>query len=151
MQLEFDFGLETVKPAPPAPVILPYFAKPKTDNQRLLNYQYDYKVNGNKAALTTMYGLGYKVALKFIRTQAKKNFAVASLDESVKQEKAHNAIVYMVSRFLKVKDFAIEKSFTAYLYLRVEHELFYRRKVDGIVDFVDWDNINEGKIDNDNV
>lgn len=145
MQLEFDFGLE------PAPVILPYFEKPKTDNQRLLNFQYDYKVNGNKAALTGMYGLGYKVALKFIRTLAKKYFKVARLDESVKQEKAHQAIVYMVSRFLKVEDFAIKKSFTAYLYLRVEHELFYRRKVDGIVDFVDWDNINEGKIDNDNV
>lgn len=55
------------------------------------------------------------------------------------EEKAHNAITYIIARYLRVKDFAITESFTGYLFLRIKHELFYQRKVDKIVDFVDWD------------
>lgn len=56
-----------------------------------------------------------------------------------KEEKAHNAITYIIARYLRVKDFAITESFTGYLFLRIKHELFYQRKVDKIVDFVDWE------------
>ena len=145
VQLEFDFGElpkeEAEKPKP----ALPHFDNPKCDNERLLNYQYEYKEHGDQNALNSMYTLGYKIALKYISTKAKKNRHIAELCESDREEKAHNAITYIIARYLKVSDFAISESFTAYLYLRIQHELFYTRKVDRIVRFVDMETFYRGK------
>lgn len=131
-QLEFDLG-----ELPPSKPTLPHFEKPKNDNERLLNYQYEYKTNNDQRAINEMYKLGYKIALKYIHAKAEKNKHIAQLPQDDKEEKAHNAITYIISRYLCRDDFVIQKSFTAYLYLRVQHELFYHRKVDKIVDFVD--------------
>ena len=142
VQLEFDFdelpkesSAEKQKPA------LPRFDEPKNDNEQLLNLQYDYKVNGDACALNRMYLLGRTIALKYIETAARKNRHVAEMAQDDKNEKAHNAIVYIIARYLRIKDFAIRESFTAYLYLRIKHELFYRRKVDGIVYFFDFEKL----------
>lgn len=144
VQLEFDFGElpneEAEKPKP----ALPHFDNPKCDNERLLNYQWAYKENGDQNALNSMYTLGYKIALKYISTKAQKNRHIAELCRSDKEEKAHNAITYIIARYLKLSDFAIRESFTAYLYLRVQHELFYQRKVDKIVSFVDIETLYRG-------
>ena len=112
----------------------------KNDNERLLNYQWAYK-KGDKAALNKMYELGYDIALRYISTHAKKNPHIAKLDQSRREEKAHNAITYIIARYLQIQDFAIHKSFTSYIYLRVQHELFYKRKVDDLVSFIDLDTI----------
>ena len=119
---------------------LPHYEAPKNDNEQLLNYQWDYK-RGNETALNKMYELGYNIALRYISIHAKKNPHIARLDKSRRKEKAHNAITYIIARYLQVSDFAIYKSFTSYLYLRVQHELFYKRKVDDIVSFIDLDTI----------
>lgn len=120
---------------------LHHYPEPKCDNERLLNMQYDYKENGNAQALNAMYALGCKIALKYINAKAGKNPHIAHMSDDEKEEKAHNAITYIIARYLRVKDFIIRKSFTSYLYLRVQHELFYQRKVDKIVDFVDWEKL----------
>ena len=144
VQLEFDFGElpneEAEKPKP----ALPHFDQPQNDNERLLNYQWAYKENGDQNALNSMYTLGYKIALKYISTKAQKNRHIAELCRSDKEEKAHNAITYIIARYLRVKDFSIRESFTSYLYLRVQHELFYRGKVDEIVSFVDMETFYRG-------
>lgn len=44
-------------------------------------------------------------------------------------------------RLMKKKEWYIKTSFTAYLYLRVIHELYHQRKVDKIVAFVDIDDL----------
>ena len=142
VQLEFDFDelpKEEPKPA------LPHYAAPKCDNERMLNYQYEYKEHGSETALNSMYTLGYEIALKYIAKKAKGNRNIARLSVDEKEEKAHNAITYIIARYLKVKDFRITESFTSYLYLRVQHELFYRRKVDEIVRFVDIEELYRGK------
>jgi hypothetical protein len=118
---------------------LPYYPAPKNDNEKLLNWQYEYRIKGDEKALNKMYRLGEIIALRYITTVAKKHKAVAKLAQCDKEEKAHNAITYIIARYLRVKDFAITESFTGYLFLRIKHELFYQRKVDKIVDFVDWD------------
>ncbi len=136
-QQEFDFGEipeEKEKPGKPA---LPCFENPKCDNERLLNFQWAYKEKGDRNALNSMYALGFKVALKYIGAKARKNRHIAELGRSDREEKAHNAITYIIERYLKAPDFAVSRSFTAYLYLRVQHELFYTRKTDRIVQFVD--------------
>lgn len=133
VQLEFDFEFDELPPTRP----LPYYPAPKNDNEKLLNWQYEYRIKGDEKALSKMYRLGEIIALRYINTVAKKNKAVAKLAQCDKEEKAHNAITYIIARYLRVKDFAITESFTGYLFLRIKHELFYQRKVDKIVQFVD--------------
>lgn len=148
VQQEFNFDelpkkskTEKPKPAPP------HFDAPKDDNEMLLNCQYAYIMQGDKNMLNAMYKKGKQIAMKYIAAQAKKNRHIAELRYSDREEKAHNAITYIIARYLRVKDFAIQESFTAYLYLRIQHELFYQRKVDKIVDFVDWETYREEKND----
>ena len=141
VQLEFDFEFDELPPTRP----LPYYPAPKNDNEKLLNWQYEYRIKGDEKALNKMYRLGEIIALRYINTVAKKNKAVAKLAQSDKAEKAHNAITYIIARYLRVKDFAITESFTGYLFLRIKHELFYQRKVDKIVDFVDMETFRGAK------
>ena len=144
VQLEFDFDELPNKEAQKKRK-LPYFENPKDDNERLLNYQYAYMTQDDKNALNAIYKKGKEIALKYIAAKAKKNKHIAALCMGDRDEKAHNAITYIIARYLRVKDFAIHESFTAYLYLRIQHELFYRRKVDRIVDFVDWETLRGAK------
>lgn len=142
IQLEFDFG-ELPKEEAPRPA-LPHFDTPTSDNEKLLNYQYAYKEQDDARALNQMYKLGYRIALKFINAKAKKNKHIAALCMDDREEKAHNAITYIIEQYIKRADFAITDSFTAYLYLRIQHELFYQRKVDKIVSFVDIETLYRG-------
>jgi hypothetical protein len=66
-----------------------------------------------------------------------------------REEKAHNAITYIIEQYIRRADFTITDSFTAYLYLRIQHELFYRQKVDKIVSFVDIETLYRGIKEND--
>jgi hypothetical protein len=140
-QLSLDFieikELEAKENAPLTADDIPYFDNPKCDNDYMLNCQFDYVINHDKTALNRMYTKGLEIAKKFINTIAKKNKHIAHLSPEEKEAKAHNAIVYMIERYMTVRRFGIKKSFTGYLFLRVEHELFYQTKVDNIVQFVD--------------
>ena len=113
-------------------------AYPPGDNGILLRLQDEY-LAGDSSALSGMYGLACKVCRKYINAKSEGNSHIAALTREEREEKAHNAAAYLVSRYLEDKGFRIRKSFTGYLYLRVLHELYYRRKVDGAVDFVDPD------------
>ena len=138
-QLFLDFGCEPEPETARKPdwKNLPRFDSPANDNERLLNFQWEFR-NGKEEALAGMYELGLKVSLRLIDAKARGNRHVARLSAAERREKAHNAITYIITRYLRKPEWRITDSFTAYLYLRVQHELFYRRKVDGIVDFVDW-------------
>ena len=124
VQLDFDFdelpNEEAEKPKP----ALPHFDNPKCDNERLLNYQWAYKENGDQNALNSMYTLGNKIALKYISNKAQKNRHIAELCRSDKEEKAHNAATYIVEQYLKRPDFVIKNSMTGYLFKRVQFELY---------------------------
>lgn len=113
-------------------------AYPPGDNGILLRLQDEY-LGGDSSALSGMYALACKVCRKYINAKSEGNSHIAALTREEREEKAHNAVSYIVEQFLTRPDFRIEKSFTGYLYLRVLHELYYRRKVDGAVDFVDPD------------
>ena len=123
----FDFGK------------LPHFEEPRNDNERLLEFQYQYKVNGDKAALEALYKKGIEICLKVISQKSKENKFIKKLSSYERQEKAIDATNSIVIRLLKNPEWYIEKGFVSYLYLRVLHELFYKRKVDEIVTFVDFD------------
>lgn len=118
---------------------LPHFEAPKGDNECLLEYQYQYKINGKRQALADMYRLGVEICKKMISQKAKTNKHIKKLDADEREEKAIDATNYIIMRLMNRPDWYIKTSFTAYLYLRLLHELFYRRKVDSIIDYVDID------------
>lgn len=118
---------------------LRWYSDPKSDNQRLLSWQYEYRNEGNQEALKPIFIILRTIALKYINTIAKKNKRIANLSQFDKECKAANAASYMVEQLILRPKFVINRSFTGYLYKRVEYECFYHRKVDKIVDFVDLD------------
>lgn len=102
---------------------LPYYDTPTNDNQRLLNLQLKYKVNGGKY-LGEMYKLLYEIAYKTINKLSEKSQKIKNMDAAERMEKAHNAATYVVEQYLKRPDFAIKNSMTGYLYKRVQFELY---------------------------
>lgn len=114
---------------------LPAFENPKDDNEKLFNLQFRYRTKGDKTALAEMYYICARVCKKLLHKEInvvkKKHISIT--------EKAHNCAEYIIEQFLSREDFVIKKSFIAYCYLRVQHELFYQSKSDSIVDFVDKD------------
>ena len=120
-------------------IALRWYSDPRSDNQKLMSLQYEYRNEGNQEALRPIYEILKTVALKYINTIAKKNKRIENLSQFDKESKAANAASYMVEQLLLRPKFVINKSFTGYLYKRVEYECFYYRKVDKLVDFVDLD------------
>jgi len=118
---------------------LRWYSNPKTDNQRLMSLQYEYRTEGKREALDQIYEICRTIAAKYINTVAQHNRKVKNLSQFDKEAKASDAATYIVIQLIKRPDFTIAKSFTGYLFLRVEFELFYHRKIDKIVDFVDLD------------
>lgn len=102
---------------------LPYYDTPTNDNQRLLNLQLKYKVNGGKY-LGEMYKLLYVIAYKNINKLSEQSQKIKNMDAAERMEKAHNAATYVVEQYLKRPDFAIKNSMTGYLYKRVQFELY---------------------------
>lgn len=102
---------------------LPYYDTPTNDNQRLLNLQLKYKVNGGKY-LGEMYKLLYEVAYKTINKLSEQSQKIKNMDAAERMEKAHNAATYIVEQYLKRPDFAIKNSMTGYLFKRVQFELY---------------------------
>lgn len=86
-----------------------------------------------------MYRLGVEVCKKMISQKAKSNKHIKKLSTDERSEKAIDAINYIIMRLIQRPHWYIKTSFTSYLYLRLLHELFYKRKVDEIVTFVDFD------------
>lgn len=102
---------------------LPYYDIPTNDNQRLLNLQLKYKVNGGKY-LSEMYKLLYEIAYKNINKLSKQSQKIKNMDAAERMEKAHNAATYIVEQYLKRPDFVIKNSMTGYLFKRVQFELY---------------------------
>ena len=115
---------------------LPHFPEPKNDNEYLLECQWQYK-HGDMTALGRMYKRAVTLSLKFINAIGQTNRHVKTLSWGEKKIKAEDAATYMIEQYIKRPDFVITKNFPGYLFLRIAHELYYRRKVDKVVDFVD--------------
>ena len=105
------------------PFDLPYYDTPTNDNQRLLNLQLKYKLNGG-AYLGEMYKLLYEIAYKNINKLSEQSQKIKNMDAAERMEKAHNAASYIVEQYLKRPDFVIKNSMTGYLFKRVQFELY---------------------------
>lgn len=115
---------------------LPHFPEPKNDNEYLLECQWEYR-HGDQDALVRMYRKSKTLGMKFINAIGQTNRHVKALSYGTKKIKAEDAATYMIEQYIKRPEFAITKNFPGYLFLRIAHELYYMRKVDKVVDFVD--------------
>ena len=102
---------------------LPYYDTPTNDNQRLLNLQLKYKLNGG-AYLGDMYKLLFEIAYKNINKLSEQSQKIKNMDAAERMEKAHDAASYIVEQYLKRPDFVIKNSMTGYLFKRVQFELY---------------------------
>ena len=102
---------------------LPYYDTPTNDNQRLLNLQLKYKLNGG-AYLGDMYKILFEIAYKNINKLSEQSQKIKNMDAAERMEKAHNAASYIVEQYLKRPDFVIKNSMTGYLFKRVQFELY---------------------------
>ncbi len=128
---------------------LPHFPEPKNDNEYLLECQWQYR-HGDDTALVKMYKRARTLGLKFINAIGQSNRHVKALPYESKKIKAEDAATYMIEQYIKRPNFAIERNWPGYLFLRVAHEVYYRRKVDKVVDFVDLQKfLKEGTDDKD--
>lgn len=123
---------------------LPYFPEPKNDHEKLFNLQYEYK-HGRQAALGEMYELTVEVCYKILHHLCKntKIKTIRWLPYVDRQIKAQDAATYFIEQYLKRPDFMRHRSILSYLFSRVAKELYYTRKVDKIVEFVDFDTMIE--------
>ena len=119
---------------------IPYYSEAQTDNQRFMNMQKRYIIDNDTKALADMYRLGVKVALKMINKLSVSNRHLQRLARAERSEKAHHASSYIIEQYLKRPTFYIKKSYTAYLYKRVQYELFYHRKIDTAIIYCDMTN-----------
>ena len=111
---------------------LPYFSEPRNDNERLLNYQYEYR-NGKADALGQMYELLFTIAYKSInKSKRGRDFCASD-----RKTKAQDAATYVIEQYITRPSFAITESVTGYLYTRVNRELNYARKCDKMLAFTD--------------
>ena len=99
-----------------------------------------YIIDNDTKALADMYRLGVKVALKMINKLSNSNRHLQSLARMERSEKAHSASSYIIEQYLKRPTFYIKKSYTAYLYKRVQYELFYHREIDAAIIYCDMTN-----------
>jgi len=116
---------------------IPHYEKPRTDNERLLEYQFEYLVNGDEAALVSLYKLAREICVKFINKISQENPHIKHLTIEERKDKAHDAVCYMVEQYQTKRDWFVSKNYPGYLYLRVIKELFAHTKVDEIVDYID--------------
>lgn len=110
-----------------------------TDNEKLLELQAKIK-NGDNAALSVMYKKLYEIAYKTINNRSRKNEIIAGMTAAERQQKAHDAVTYIIEQYLKRPDFEITESVTGYLYRRVCYELYGRmnRACDKMLIYTDF-------------
>lgn len=115
---------------------LPHYERPANDNEYLLECQWKYR-HGDDSQLDRIYKRSCVLCLKFINAIANKNRHVKELPLEQRKIKAEDAATYVIERYITKPDFVITKNFPGYLFLRILHELYYRREVDKIISFVD--------------
>lgn len=119
--------------------VMPYFERPVSDDQQLLNFQFEFK-KGNAQALEGMYKKLFEVAYKSINSRSRTNERIAALSADERKQKAHDAATYIIEQYLTRPAFVITDSMTGYLHLRVNWELFgkaHQNKRDQMVVYTD--------------
>ena len=115
-QLEFDF----VERKPVRR--LKRYDCPHNDNERLLNYQADWLEKQDPEAWSSLWQLSGEVAMRMIQAQMRKKRFY--LDSMTMQDRASDAVIYVLRRFRK--GWYVKRSFISALKGGVVHALYHR-------------------------
>lgn len=110
---------------------LPFYAEPKNDSETLINLQYTYLAKKDKNAQAALWQKSIVIAKKFIQKERKeKGFF---LDDSDFEEKAVEAVEYIMRRYARRKDnycWSVRKNYVSAIYNGVRHALYYQSKTE---------------------
>lgn len=108
---------------------LKYYPEPKNDNERLMNYQYEYIKNGSEEAWGKLITLSFEVTKKLIWRWMSEHKA-GYLDEIDQDEKTSIAVEYVLRRYINNIGYSIKKNFITALNEGVKHAMLYKTKMD---------------------
>lgn len=112
---------------------LKHFENPKNDNEKLLNYQYEFLVLGSKKAWDNLFILATKVAQRIVVKQIKeKHLAIDVIDIP---EKVSVAVVYIMRRYKNDSGWVVRNNYISAIKSGVIHALYYRKKIDEVTDY----------------
>lgn len=113
----------------------PHYDEPKNDNERLMNYQYDYIVNGSEEAWGKLIELSFVVTKRLVWRwlKAKK----MHLDDIDQDEKTSIAVEYVLRRYKTRIGYCVTKNFFTALQNGVEHAMLYKTKIDEETDYLE--------------
>lgn len=129
-----EVGKETTQQTIESAVNLPHFDDPQNDNERLLNYQYDFLVNGSQEAWRNLWELTSATAGRMLAHGCKQRNIHFSKEQW--EDKRAEAVMYLLRRYRTRPGYRIEADFPLHIWYAVKHVLDYKRKCDGLVDFV---------------
>ena len=129
-----EVGKETARQTVEGAVKLPHFEAPQNDNERLLNYQYDFLVNGSQEAWRNLWELTSATAGRMLAHGCKQRNIHFSKEQW--EDKRAEAVMYLLRRYRTRPGYRIEADFPLHIWYAVKHVLDYKRKCDGLVDFV---------------
>ena len=115
-----------------------FFETPETDNQRLMNWQYEY-YHGRTEKLDEIFQLLLKIARKIISKEAKEKKLIFCSEH--KEELAVDSASLVIEQMLKNR-LKIRTSFIAYLYLQVKKTMYSKTKAEKLEDYCRHNNIN---------
>lgn len=102
---------------------LPYFPEPRNDNERLMNFQREYRT-GNPAALDGMYKLLFTIAHKTINKRCMSSKKLRELTTDDREQRAHDAATWVIEQYIKRPDFVVNDSITGYMFRYLPHVLY---------------------------
>lgn len=108
---------------------LPYFENPRTDTEKLLNYQFEYIKNGNPAAYAKLLDLAFQVCKNLVRWYLKTHKDMY-LDEIGQDEKASIAMEYVIRRYKYNIGWYVRENYVGALKGGVLHAMTYENTTD---------------------
>ena len=97
----------------------------ESNNQKLLDYQNDYLDNGNLESWGALWLLSFETCKNIIRGHIKRLGFWLSEGYTV-EDKAMEAVIYVLRRYKTRPGYRIEKNFISALKFSVQHALFYQ-------------------------
>lgn len=115
-------------------LVLQYFEHPESDNERLLNYQYDYLVNKNQEAWSELWSLSIKTAGQCLAHICRKYHKTIPSD--LWEDYKIDVAMYVLRRYTTHQNYCIKKEFVYQLYLSARNKLLQVKKSEKCIEFV---------------
>lgn len=115
---------------------LPFFEVPADDNEKLLNFQYDWLKNGSCSAQEKLFVLGYECLRRILWHEMKKRKMHLTKEEQ--DDKVLTAFEYVFRRYSRKDGYVVLKNYISVLKGGIRHALDYRTMADTEISLEGW-------------